>query len=248
MNRPADAPACFAAPSVFSHEAVACKQCRAFSSCSDASFETLQRLGQKIDVNDLLRRHKAARIARGGLPDPIENRPPIPAQTPGLPATEVIEEMAVPVHETPLQAAKRRKTAVSYVAVPFTCYEEDLLSQANVNTKALANTLWSVGLPASLIASELRKGVNPCDSSVPSHFSVMCDLLIQGGVTQRLLRSELEKRGGKNGGQQSPSTAMSYASVLFAFCKLFGIAQENAGKLVLRPASGCNNVVNGSDE
>lgn len=222
-----DAPACFAAASVFSHESATCNRCPAFANCSEAAFETLQRIKDTVNVSDLLRRHKQARAATGGLPEPTEQVSEPRSSTPD-------EQVAQPVVAAPPMA---RQTKVTYTAIPFTCYEQELVDRANKNAQRLAKTLWAVGLTAALVRTELLKGVNPCDSSAPQYFSVLCDLLIHGSVTQRMLREELEKRGGKNGGGQSSSTAVSCASVLFAFVKLFGIAQEEAGALVLTPTT-----------
>ena len=229
MEKPSDAPACFAAASVFAHESAMCKRCCAYDACTDASYETLQAVQTRVDVRDLLRKHQAARAIMGKLPEP--NEPTL------APKAETDEAQKRPFK--PRLPTIERKTRVAYQAEAFTDHEQELLSQSrNKHTKALAKLLWSVGLTATLIYTELRKGTNPCDDAAPRYFSVLCDLLIRGEVTRPLLREELEKRGAKSGGGQSPSTAASHASFLFEFVKLFGIAQEKSGALVLSPIPG----------
>lgn len=216
MEKPTNAPGCFAAASVFTHDSDVCRQCCAFDACAAAALDTLEKIRGVIDVSDLLKRHdkvkQAARKiiksndekAAAALP-PGNNKPPlVPAE---------------------------RKTEVVKITFDTSADEENVIATLPVKARPIALSICKTGM-LSRIKKDLREGRNALVESGPGWLRVAIDRLLAGGFVRSELREAMRQELGWEDSSAAPHTSMAVA--LFA---AFGIIQETEGRFVLVPVT-----------
>jgi len=211
MERPADAPACFAAASVFSHDSTVCRGCHQFENCATASLRTLEAIKGVINVEDLIRRHEKAKRATAK------------AVAPSLAANK------------PLPAKVERKTQMVKVQFEVDKKEGDVIATLPVKPQEIAIRLCKEGK-----LNEIRKGLdenrNALAESGPQFLRVAVDHLLAGGFTRKELREAFKAELG-----WGDSTAASHVSMTLALFRSFRIAQAVEDRFVLVPATVCEN-------
>ena len=214
MNAPRNAPACFAAASVFAHDSTVCKACPVFAECAEASLKTLEAIRGVINVEDLIRRHAKARMKAINVEEvAAEEREPEPTGP-----------LMQPVETKPVE----RKTAA--VKVSFDVSPDDsalLFKISNVNAREVAYTIVKThGIEG--IKSALREGRNPYAESGPSFLRVTLQMLLEGGFTKGSLRKRMEVELG-----WGESTAASQVGQAVGILVAFKIAHEKSSVFTL---------------
>lgn len=209
---PAGAPACFAAASVFSHDSNVCRGCPHFAECADASLRTLEAIKGVINVEDLIRRHEKAKRA----------------------TTKAVEPSIEPATK-PLPAKVERKTQVVKVQFEVDQKDGDVIATLSVKPQEIAIRLCKEGK-----LRDIRKGLdqnrNALAETGPQFLRVAVDRLLAGGFTRSELREAFKAELG-----WGETTASSHVSMTLPLFKAFKIAQEVEGRIVLIPATTCNN-------
>lgn len=217
MEKPTNAPGCFAAASVFSHDSEICRRCCAYDACAAASLETLQAIRGVIDVSDLLKRHeKAKRAARQAIRAADEKA-----------SAELPPGNAQP----PLPGAAERKTEVVKVQFETSADEERVIATLPVKARPIALSFCKSGM-LNRIKKELREGRNALAETGPGWLRVAIDRLLAGGFVRSELREAMRQELGWEDSSAGPHTSMTVAMFL-----AFGIIQETEGRLVLVPAT-----------
>lgn len=208
-NKPLTAPACFGAATVFSRDSDACQACSAFEACSVESMETLQKLRSVINVEDIIERHKQAKL-----------RSVADASKPSMPV-EV---------DKPIEPMKR--FAKLEKAKSFTLAEHDDAIIATITAKKSKELSISLGKGGLLdaIRGGLKTGENALESKGPRFLRLALDLLMKGGFTRKELASAFEDQLG-----WSKGTALSHVSITLPFLFAFKFAQANGDRIVLTP-------------
>lgn len=212
MDKPTNAPACFSAASVFSHDSDVCRKCEAFAKCADASMQTLQQIRQIINVEDLLKRHeKAKRVSREALAEEdrrkAEQLPPGNGQAPTMKSAE-------------------RKTQMVKVVAEITANDDSIIATLPVKPKQVAIALCKNGL-MSHIKKDVAAGRNTLAKTGPGFLREAIALLLSGGFSRAELRAALEN----NLGWQQAAAA-SHVSIAVSIFTAFGMAQEVEGRIV----------------
>ena len=216
MERPTNAPGCFAAASVFAHDSQVCKACPCFDACASASLETLKLIRGAVNVEDLLRRHSAVK-AKANVALKARDDAEAASRAPGN----------VPHPLSPVE----RKTDV--VKVEFSKEDGDIVANVPEKTRTTAVRLIKEG-----IVAELRKRYTAGDLTVldlvePKWLRVALTNLASGGFEKSKLRDEFVGLFG-----WTPATAQSHVSMATALLVSFKFATSNGGQVVLTPASG----------
>ena len=202
----AQAPGCFASPSVFSIDSKVCNACMAFEACRIAAHATLESIRGTINVADILARHAKARLkviteaaaleaSRLNLPKPVEQPKPI-------------------------RKAVKRNTPQEIVIFDVSQEHERIISGMAIKTGELARQQIKQNRLDDIRPS-LRKGINPYAQSGPKFLRLACDLLLRGGFT----RSSLNKAMVVEFGWQQTTAGPHVAQVCGLFGG-FGITQE----------------------
>lgn len=213
--KPTNAPACFAAASVFTHDSNVCRQCCAFDACAAASLETLEQIRHIVNVSDLLKRHeKAKKVARATIAANDQKA----ALPPGN-------------NQPPLPGAAERKTDVATVKFDLTAEEEAVVMRLT-NSKAQEFVVRLLKRGAMVqVKQSVKEKRNTVSESEPPWLRIAIDCLISGGFTRTELRSiYAEKLNWQD------KTAGPHASMAALIFKGFGLAQEIEGRLVPAPA------------
>ena len=209
---PAGAPACFAAASVFSHDSNVCRGCPHFDDCAAASLRTLEAIKGAINVEDLIRRHQKAKRA----------------------TAKAVEPTIEPAQKS-LLAKVERKTQVVKVQFDVDKKEGDVIATLPVKPQEVAIRLCKEGK-----LREIREGLdenrNALAETGPRFLRVAVDQLLAGGFTRSELREALKAELG-----WGDTTASSHVSMVLPLFKAFKIAQEVEGRIVLIPATTCDN-------
>jgi hypothetical protein len=217
VTRPTNAPACFAAASMFAHDSAVCKLCPAFDACSVASLETLQAIRHIINVEDLLKRHQKARIVAQETIKKADNK--IAA---ALPPGNIPQ----PAPVKPVE----RKTQVMNISFELSKDDADVIAKlSNGKTAAVALQMCRAGVIHDLRES-LPKGDNPFLTKGSAYFRVTVDALLSGGFTRASLREKLAKELTIKNNTAGPLVAM-----ICGLLKDFGFAQEIAGHFSINP-------------
>lgn len=204
IEKPVDAPACFAAATVFSRDSEICRGCSAFEECAGASLETLQRIQQIVDVSDLLKRHA---IVRKREVKPVEK-----------------DDVTV---GTPISAVQR-KTNVERVTMTIKEADEQVL--ACIQSKKPKEIVLQMAKSGSLdlMREGLKKGENGLAKTGPSFMREAVYALLDGGFTKLQLRDLFVNRL-----NWTENTAASHVSIAVAILKSFKLVREESGRFVL---------------
>lgn len=218
MNKPLNAPGCFAAASVFSHDSEVCAKCCAFDACASASLETLEQIRNIVNVADLLKRHeKAKRAARQKIKEADE------ALAAAMPPGNI---------QQPLVGAVDRKTEVATVKFDVSPDHERVIATLQSKLQKITVSLCKKGYIDGAIES-VKKGRVTLSESAPPWFRLALTSLLSGGFS----RSQLKQQMASELGWQD-STTGPHASMAVILFKAFGIAQEIEERIVLTPATG----------
>lgn len=216
MERPTNAPGCFAAASVFAHDSQVCQACPCFDACASASLETLKLIRGAINVEDLIRKHSAVK-AKANVALKARDEEEAAGRTPGN----------LPHPLAPVE----RKTDV--VKVEFSEEEGDIVANVPEKTKAIAVRLIKEGVVASLRKRYTAGDLTVLDLVEPKWLRVALTNLASGGFEKSKLREEFVELFG-----WTPATAASHVSMATALLVVFKLATNNGGQVVLSPASG----------
>ncbi|MCL2874687.1 MAG: hypothetical protein FWF12_00030 [Betaproteobacteria bacterium] len=212
MEKPINAPGCFAAASVFSRDSDVCNICCAMSECAQASLETLQAIRGIINVSDLLARHEQAKkIARKAM----QERDAEAAAA--LPPGNI---------QPPLMRAVERQTKVAVMKIEASADDERIIATLPVKLQKIAITLCSKGVLQGM-KKGLIEGRNVLAESKPSWLSVALTHLVAGGFARRELREAMNKALGWETSSSAPHVSMA-----IAIFTAFGLAKEVEGRIV----------------
>jgi hypothetical protein len=215
--KPTNAPACFAAASVFTHDSEVCRKCCAFDACAAASLETLERIRHVVNVADLLKRHeKAKKVSREAIKAADQQK--AAEQPPGN-------------NQPPLPGAVERKTNVASVSFDLTAQEKAVvMTLTNSKAQEFVVRLLKRGAMVD-IKQSVKEKRNTVSESEPPWLRIAIDRLISGGFTRTELRSTYAEKL-----NWQDKTAGPHASMAVLIFKGFGLAQEIEGRLVPAPA------------
>lgn len=211
------APGCFGAASVFSHDSKVCQSCKAFQECASRSLQRLEQIKGIINVSDLLAKHARAQKAA--------------TATRAARRSAELEALSAPTVNKPApKAPVARKTQVAKVV-----FEIDEEAQAVIakigNKKAAAQAVVLCKSNAIQIArEELASGRNPFNDGGPRFLAVACDELLAGSFTKQSLKTALMERL-----SWSEGTAGSHVAIVCALLAAFSIIQESGEAFVLSP-------------
>lgn len=217
MIKPVGSPACFAAASIFNLDSNVCEKCMAFTECGVASAETLEKIKHLINVDDLMRRHEAARKA--GLIRLAASDAKIAAETP--PGNGLIPLPLVPIV---------RKTAVVKIKFDPTGEEVDVIAKMSKTVQKMA-TVMVKSNQIEDVKTALKAGVNFYAEQGYEWMRVAIDMLMnEGGFTRSTLRQRLEKDL-----SWSNATAAAYVGYVVTITVAFKITCEKKGHISLIP-------------
>jgi len=213
---PVGAPACFAAASVFAHDSDVCRECKSYDACAAACVQTLESIRNVINVEDLLRRHQAARKQAVKALQKADQEAAAAAPPGGLPPP--------PLPVTPVQ----RKTKITKVEFELSPDQQDLIARLPIKPRELAVRLTKTG-DLDKYRADLLAGVNTFDQSGPAFLRVATKLLLSGGFTKSTLREAYERDL-----EWTTGTAQSHVGIVCALLAAFKfVKQEPEGTFVV---------------
>lgn len=215
-------PGCFASPSVFACDSDVCRECPSFDACASACLDTLKAMRERINIDALLVRHRAAR--QGTIEaTPREEGPALPESIKFMPSVKPSTEKV------------ERKSPSPRVALALSAEHEaiiDTISQQNA--KALALKWCKEGL-IEKIKTDMSQGRNPFDAQGSlAYCAVACEALLAGTLTRRGLKELFMKRMGKTK-RWDERTAASHVGIVMPALLAFGIATETPAGFVVTP-------------
>lgn len=227
---PVTAPGCYAAPSVFSHDSEVCQHCPAFDACSSACIETLKALRDKINIEDILTKHRAVKSAKLEAAQPSADEPKLDIAK-FLPS---VKKPTAPVERT----TDRTPKAVHEVPAEMQSIVDGIASK---KPRELAAKWCKQGI-VSKVRDDLAAGVNPFASQARQNFeSVTCDMLLKGVFTKQMLKKAfMAKLGAKEPWDER--TAASHVNIILPAMIAFGFAVETAEGVGLHPSLVGHNV------
>jgi len=214
---PSNAPGCFAAATVFSHDSTICQGCAVFDACASESLKTIEAIKNIVNVKDLIRRHQVAKkVANDAIKAADQKHE---AETPP-------GNINMPLPSKPVE----RKTQVVDVQFDTNAGEEEAIARMQTKPKETAVKMCKRGDIAD-IRKGLAQGRNAFATTGYPYFRVAIDMLLAGGFTKRALESELMTQlGWKN-----KASASSHANIVIWIMTGFKLAQEKEGRFVLIP-------------
>jgi hypothetical protein len=224
-NNPA--PGCYASPSVFSQDSTVCQGCPAFDSCGTACIETLKALRDKINIEDILARHRQARASSSERAEPQPVKPDYSKFLPSVRKPEQKVERKAPRPETTTEVMPDQEAIIN--AIP----------QKNAREQALK---WVSKGQLEHIRAELAARRNPFASQKVNHEFIVCEALVEGPVTKVALKKAFMKRLG-NKQPWDERTASSHLGIVPPVLVAFGIVIETDEGYALIPRSVGDNVV-----
>lgn len=220
------APGCYAAASVFGSDSAVCKACVAYEACGAASLETLKRIQNVINVEDLLKRHAAARQKNETGATALAR--PVPLAVSHVP----------PAKAKPIDKPVERKTSLEKVVFAISDDDQHVLAKLEKQKKARDQAL--ILCKQGKIEEcrvQLPRGINPFDKSGPAFLRVVCDMLINGGFTMTTLKERYVKEF-----EWTDGTASSHWTIAASLLLAFGITTGKDGGFVLNPKLACDNL------
>lgn len=206
------APGCYGAASVHNPQDEVCQRCEFSQHCGNESRATLDRLKERINVTDLLRRYikKPAAAPESPAPAPAASAPVQAAR-----AVPVARSPVVPVRVTPL-------ARVVAAEVPD---EDKLLGSLPVKPREIAQRLLRAGR-VDAIKNDVQAGRNPFAQSKPDFLRVAFDRLLAGGCSRSALKQCFQDQL-----DWSDGTAGSHAGITTSLFLWLGIVRENGSTL-----------------
>lgn len=211
-----NAPACFGSISCFSSDSEHCKKCVAFTTCEARSIETLHSIKSIVNVDDLLRKHRLARLKEK------EKREKARAEM--NKAKEVT--YAPPQPKMPQQTVERA-TKVEKVVLEVTAEDQAMVERLPVKAQPIALS-WLKNGVIHEIREGLRENKNAMADKKPVWLDKLVDGLLKGGFTKTELRDRFMNELG-----WSEGTAASHVSLGLALLFCFKIIkQDNTGRVI----------------
>lgn len=212
------APACFGAPSCYAGDSKICQACVAYGQCGSEVTETLVRIKNVINVDDLLHKHTQAldkaRATRKAK-EKVEKD-----------ATKG-DELVKPARPMPREV--QRKSKVEPIVYEIDEQTSSLIATLPVKAQPFAIQLCKTGM-INRIKADLKNGLNPLEKTGPKFLSLALASLINGGFAKASLRASYvsEFSWGEN-------TAASHVSLVVKLFAMFEIAVETDNKFVVNP-------------
>lgn len=225
----AQAPGCFASPSVFSVDSKICNVCVAFNPCRSASYERLEKIKGLIDVQDILARHAKARVKAHYEADEAIHKA---RQTLAWATSGSIAQPA------PITAPVPRNTAVERVEFDITPQEEARIqSMPGKKAQALTRILLKKNIMNGILPA-LRQGSNPF-ANIPTwpYLKVACDMLLEGLITKHELARRLKRECGKDK-PWTQETAESHRAMVMSMLCVWGAVVESNGVFTINRHQG----------
>lgn len=221
------APGCYASPSVFSQDSTICQGCPAFGACGAACIETLQALREKINIEDILARHRQVKASTTERAEPQVAKPDYSKFLPSVKPPEQKVERKAPRVEATTEVSEDENAIIARIA------------QKNAREQALK---WVRKGQLDHIRAELAARRNPFANQKVNHEFIVCEAILAGPVTKTLLRKAFMKRLG-NKQPWDEATASSHVGIVLPVLIAFGIAVETEEGFTLNPSLVGDNVV-----
>lgn len=207
-------PGCFAAATVYAMDSAVCQQCAAFKDCGDAAMRTLERIKSVVKVDDLVKRHRAARdraLKELNAKDAKAraDAPPGPIDTP-----------------TPVKPVARA-TPVERVEFDVSEKHSRIILKMPAKAQEFATTLCKRGL-VQIMRRNLTNGKTT--PGIPKWLVIALQMLAEGGFTKATLKERLMKEL-----SWSDGTAASHISLAVAILAGFEIASDTSGTFTVSP-------------
>jgi hypothetical protein len=205
LERPASAPACYAAITVFARDSGVCRNCPEFERCANASRRTLEKIRGAVDIEALLQRHDAIKHTITTITTTTTKSGPAP----------LVEKKETEPQKVTLRFSVDKKTGDVALVLP-------------VKPKPVAIRLCGEERLRTA-AQALNEGRNAFTDSGPPFLRVAADLLLAGDFTRARLREEFMTRLGWN-----ENVAALHVSITAAAFKAFRLARETDGETITR--------------
>lgn len=221
------APGCYASPSVHSQDSTICQQCPAFQACDSACMKTLQALRDKINIEDILARHRQAKASSIESAAPAVIKPDFSKFMPSVkkPAQKV--ERKAPRAENTTEVSAEQAAVINPIP------------QKNARELAVK---WIKKGQFDHICTELAARRNPFADAKVNHEFIVCEALVAGLVTKAALKKAFMKRLG-NRKPWDEATASSHVGIVLPVLVAFAIAIETPEGFMLNPSLVGDNVV-----
>ena len=214
------APGCYASPSVFAQDSAVCQQCPAFDACSGACLDTLKALRDKINVEDILARHRQAKAVSIERAEPDSPKPDYSKFMPSI-------------RKPPEQKIERKAPRMEYATELAPQQEAIIDTIPQKNARELASR-WIKKGQFDHIRLELAARRNPFANQKINHEFVVCEALAAGSITKLALKKLFMKRLGSKQ-PWDEATASSHVGIVLPVLVAFGIAIEVDGEFMLDP-------------
>jgi hypothetical protein len=226
LTNPA-APGCYASPSVFSQDSTICQQCPAFESCGSACIETLKALRDKINIEDILARHRQVKASSAEPAVSVAIKPDFSRFMPSIKKPEQKVERRAPRAENTTEVSAEQEAIINTVP------------QKNARELAFK---WIKKGQLDHIRTELAARRNPFASAKVNHEFIVCEALVAGPVTKTALKKAFMKRLGARQ-PWDEATASSHVGIVLPVLVAFAIAIETPEGFALNPSLVGDNVV-----
>lgn len=204
-------PGCYGAASVFAIDSKVCRACHVYEDCGNEARHTLEMIQARVNVTDILLRHKVALATAADSMAKSAEPPPAPVAQPA--------PVKVPIERT-----------AKVVKVEFDVSKDShelVMRIGNVKARAVAISLMKAGVLREL-KSDIAKGVNPFTGMTNwQHLRLAVDRLINFKMIGRgdLKAALMVDLGWSDG------TATSQVSQVMGILETFGII-DNDGNLL----------------
>lgn len=220
MSTADNAPGCFGAATVFSHDSVVCQSCPMFQECSVAALERLNSIKQIVNVSDLLAKHAKAQKGQQAIraarrKDAVENAPK-PVQK-SLQKPEVTEPV-------------ERQTQVAKVTFEIDAATQQVIARIPNQKAAQQAIVLCKANKIEIAKAALTSGINPFADGGPKYLFVACELLLDKGFTRATLKEALMEKL-----SWTDTTAASHVSIAVGLLPAFDIARLDGDMFVLSP-------------
>jgi hypothetical protein len=219
----ANAPGCFGSPTVFAQDSQVCQGCPVFDTCGTACIETLKQIRDRINVDDILAKHRQARTAYVEQAKPPHSVPKIDISK-FLPPAKLPTEKVEPVSTPPSKESPKDVTPE----------HQATLDGLKEKARNLASK-WCRDGVIDKLHSDLLQGINTFASQARQNFeSVTCELLINGAVTKHdLVKAFMARLGAKK--PWTKGSAESHANFIIQALQGFGIITATDNGYVVTP-------------
>ena len=209
-----NAPGCFGAASVFSHDSNTCRACPQFDECAGKALERLQAISETVNVTDLMRKHQRAQ-QRASIDRHAQQH------------EEEVKNERIIQRSKPIGQIQRKTTVekVNFEVDPAT--QLAIAKIGNKKAGAFALTLCQT-VTVDEMRKDFRAGLNPFKS--PNWLHAVGNMLCGDPFTRASLKAHYMTEFNWTEG-----TAGSHVSIAIALITGIGIAMEHAGSFVLAP-------------